>query len=304
MLNMLILPLASVLITIGFGYYAGMKKAFTPQDNQTLVKVIMNYALPLSIFAGIWATPRTILMANIPLGFWLFVGMIGFFIVFIFFYLRVLHNQRRVAILKALSVTAPSIPFIGSALLPFILNSHTAAITIGLAALYINLIMLPVTLIFLSPEHHSFRQMIFRTIKQPLVVAVVVSFILSIMGVPLPKDCTNIFMNLGKAAGGLSMFSIGILLSTNHVVTNRSVSVNVFIANIIIPAVIWILMIFSHVNASIQAAVIIALAIPTGSLPSMLSIRFHVDESDIASIKFWSTLLSFVTIFIFVLLVK
>lgn len=47
--------------------------------------------------------------------------------------------------------------------------------------------------------------------------------------------------------------------------------------------------------------VVVALAIPTATMPSTLAIRFNVHEAELALTQFWSTALSFITLTAFVL---
>ena len=305
MIKTVVFSLISILFTIGLGYYAADRKAFNDADNQKLVKLIMRYALPLSIFAGLWATPRKTLVANVSLMVWLLIGMVGSFIALIVFFKLVRHLDNNTTVLRALSIAEPSIPFIGSALLPFLLSSHTSAITIGTAALITNVIMLPITLAMLSANRGtSLKKRIINDVRQPLVYAAFAGFLLSLLNLKMPLAFTNIFMNLGKAAGGLAMFSIGILLATHRIMANWSVSLDVITTNLLLPILFWVLMILFRTPTSIQDAVVIALAIPTASLPAMLSVQYKTCESEIASVKFWSTLSSFITIIFFLLLIK
>ncbi|AOR75265.1 hypothetical protein [Limosilactobacillus fermentum] len=48
------------------------------------------------------------------------------------------------AILRVMSIADPSVPFVGSAVLPLIFGANDSAITIGICTLTINVIMLPI----------------------------------------------------------------------------------------------------------------------------------------------------------------
>lgn len=67
MLQTLLFALIPILVTVGLGYFAAYRNDFTDHDSQVFVKLVMDYALPFSVFAGIWSTPRTIIIADIPL---------------------------------------------------------------------------------------------------------------------------------------------------------------------------------------------------------------------------------------------
>lgn len=71
MLQTLLFALIPIIVTIGIGYFAAYRNDFDDHDSQQFVKLVMNYALPFSVFAGIWGTPRKIIIADIPLAGWL-----------------------------------------------------------------------------------------------------------------------------------------------------------------------------------------------------------------------------------------
>ncbi len=305
MLQTLIFALIPIIITIGIGYFAAYRNDFDDHDSQQFVKLVMNYALPFSVFAGIWGTPRKIIIADIPLAGWLLAGMVGCYIILLIGYHFGLKIPLDLSALRAMSVANPSVPFIGSAILPLLFGQQVSAITIGLSTLIINIILLPAVFASLAKEGEitSLSSRIISTLKKPLVISALLGFVIALLGWQMPEQLENTFMVLGKVAGGLALFSIGIVLFTRRITLNLPIVISVAAKNLIFPCLIWLIMLAAHVPTEIIKIVVLTLAIPTATMPTTLAIQFNINESEIASIQFWSTVCSFITLPIFMWLI-
>ena len=107
MLQTLLFALIPILVTVGLGYFAAYRNDFTDHDSQVFVKLVMDYALPFSVFAGIWSTPRTIIIADIPLAGWLLGSILVCYLVLLIAY----HFGFRIPLdLAAVSYTHLTLP--------------------------------------------------------------------------------------------------------------------------------------------------------------------------------------------------
>ncbi|GAX01372.1 AEC family transporter [Secundilactobacillus silagei] len=295
MLQTLLFALLPILVTIALGYFAAARHYFDDNDSRMLVRLVMNFMLPLSVFSGIWSTPRKIIIKDIPLATWLLVSIIGCYLIFLVLYRYLFHTNLHIASLRAMSVADPSVPFIGSAILPLIFGDSLSAITIGVCTLIINIIMLPMVFGALS-RGQSLGARIISTLRKPLVASALLGFILALLGWQMPPELAGSFELLGKGAGGLAIFATGIILFTRKILVNRVIVATVFSKNILFPVVIWALMLLIHAPSELQRIVVLTLAIPTATMPTSLAIQFKVNESELASTQFWSTVCSFVTL--------
>ena len=120
-------------------------------------------------------------------------------------------------------------------------------------------------------------------------------------GTQIPTQLTSTFDLLGKGAGGVAIFAAGIVLGTRHLSFNKTIFGTVLLKNIAFPLVVLLIMWIAGTPAVLRRLVVIALAIPTATMPSTLAIRFGVNEKELASTQFWSTAFSLVTLSAFVL---
>lgn len=303
MLKTLIFALLPIIVTIALGYWAAARDYFDDQDSRKFVRLVMNFMLPLSVFSGIWSTPRKIIIQDIPLAGWLLVSMVGCYVLLVVVYRFILHTDLHIASLRAMSVADPSVPFIGSAILPLIFGSSLSAITIGVCTLIINILILPTVFGTLSSSG-SLSSRIINTLRKPLVVAALLGFILALLGWQMPEQLTGSFELLGKGAGGLAIFATGIVLYTRKILVNVPIVLTVLGKNVIFPLVILLIMMAAGAGSELQRMVVLTLAIPTATMPTSLAIQFNVHEAELASTQFWSTVCSFVTLAVFLVVLS
>lgn len=85
---------------------------------------------------------------------------------------------------------------------------------------------------------------------------------------------------------------------------NVPIGLSVFAKTIAFPCIVWLVMLLFHAPANIINIVVLTLSIPTATLPTSLAIQFKINESEIASIQFWTTICAFITMPIFMFLVS
>jgi len=76
------------------------------------------------------------------------------------------------------------------------------------------------------------------------------------------------------------------------------------IKNLIIPFAIWGIVLLLGYNATILKETVLTLSIPTGAIAIMLAIQYKEGEKEISSILFFSTVLSILTMGLFMWLLN
>jgi predicted permease len=309
----LITAIAPIIFTLALGFLAGWRQQFKKHASQLFIALVMSYALPLSLFGGLLATSRQVIIQDLPLFLWLGLGMVGVFVILTLLYQIRLHNLS-LAVLRALSVACPSVPFMGTSVLAIIFGTTDSVILVAICGLYLNLVQVPLSVLLLvagkkETDQTGTKQAVQRLVtafKKPLVWAPILAFALNLCGFKLPAVWLPLFSELGQAAGGVALFSIGIMLYVQHFSISRAVLLNVGLKNIGLPLVVWAIMAAAGANWHFQQLVVVTLAIPTAAMPSMLAIQNHVHEDEMASTQLVSTLLSVLTMgmFMFFLGVK
>ncbi|MCW2256084.1 putative permease [Providencia alcalifaciens] len=306
MLDTIITALLPIIVTLLLGYFSGFRHDFTKEQATVLNKMVMLYALPMLLFAGILSTPLAEIFNNGAVFLWLFIGMIAGFITVFSISRFIFNSNLRLAALRALAIAGPAVPFVGTPVLG-VLFAVDADIAIAAGSLLMNLIQVPLALVFLvgtndsspSPQKKNPLLIIFRSIKnalmQPVVWAPIFAFVLLLLGLDMPKYLKGSFILLGQATGGVALFAVGAVLYAQKVSISIPVIINVISKNILLPLIILVIMIALSVPHIERGLVSVTLAIPTASIAVIFAVEYKTGEQEMASTLFWSTILSVIT---------
>jgi malonate transporter and related proteins len=116
----------------------------------TLNKMVMTYALPLSLFVGVVSASRAELLADLPLVVFLAVANIGMYAVILLFGIFGFHRPPGLSALRALTAAAPSTAFVGTPVLGYLYGDKgDIPVAVGIIIIIV-VALVPMTLILLS----------------------------------------------------------------------------------------------------------------------------------------------------------
>src|SRR5580658_9763978 len=208
--------LAPIVFTLLLGFVAAWRHDFGPKEASVLNRMVLLYAVPLALFVGTVGTPRADLVQDVALVVALLVAIVGLYALVFLLFRFVFRFSLSESVLAALTASAPAVPFMGPAILGDLFGK-TSAVTIAIAALIINLIVVPITILGLSlgrtsvgttapPTTHrsAFAEKLVETVKQPIVWAPVLAFVLVLCNVRIPSIADHGLSLLGQASGGVA----------------------------------------------------------------------------------------------------
>lgn len=314
-MEILIIALLPIVITLGLGFFAGKHHDFSADQAGVLNRMVMLYALPLNLFAGIMSTSHSQLFSSLPLFGWLSLGMVGGYFLVFFLSRYIFRRSTAEAALQALAIAGPAVPFVGVSVLGTLFETESS-MAIAICSLLMNIVQVPITLILLSSAQSSknggqptkqnpiviLKNNIVSACKEPIVWAPVLAFVLISFGLQLPDSLQSSLTLLGKSTGGVALFASGIILFSQKVTINKTIGFNVLAKNIILPAIVGGLMYFMHTPNNISHITLLSLAIPTASIAVILAVQYKTSEQEISSTLFFSTILSIVTMGLFIIL--
>lgn len=306
MTETIISALLPIIITLLLGFIAGWHHDFDAKQGATLNRMVMLYALPLTLFAGMMGIERSILLQQGAMAILLMSGMIISYAIVYIVCRYLLHKTRSFSALHALAITGPAVPFVGVPVLGF-LYGNLSTVPIALCSLMMNLIQVPITLFLLSQDNAatgtqtSFIDNIKKTLKEPVVVAPIVAFILLLCNIHIPTQIRSSLQLLGSTTGGVALFASGVMLYSYKVAFNRSIALSVLVKNLILPlAILGIGLLIGADNHTLNISVI-TIAIPTASICVILAVQYKTAEQEMSSILFFSTIFSIISMGAFLL---
>src|SRR5258708_7427251 len=147
MLDTILGALLPMVVTFLLGFVAAWRRDFGPKEAEILNRMVLRYAVPLLLFAGMVSTPRAELSQGIPLLIALCVAIVGLYSVVLLSSRFAFRQRMRTSALAALTASAPAVPF--SAVLGYLFGGPSA-IPIAIASLVVNLTVVPVTILLLT----------------------------------------------------------------------------------------------------------------------------------------------------------
>ena len=306
---MVVIP---IIFVLAFGFFAGKVKAFGDEGNpiRTINELVLNFALPPTLFLGTISVSRTQLMDESVLFFTLLVTLfiafwIGLFIVKYFFKRNIIE-----AAIAGLAVSFSAGPFYGPALLDSIYKDR-AGVAISMISLVINVFIVPLatTIIKLeldkqnSTTNGSVSKLIGSSlyqaiIKTPFVWAPLLGFILVFIGIPVPEVIKKSLGLIGQATAGIAVFVAGMTIAVNKFKITWEVILLAVLKNIGLPLLFIGVAVFFHITKStnIFNEGLLLAALPSGPMIILLATRYKQYQQEASSILAISTIGMLITV--------
>ncbi len=322
MLEKILGALLPAVITILLGYFAARHHDFKQKEVPTLNKMVMTYALPLSLFVGVVSAGRAELLADLPLVAFLAVAIIGMYAVILLLGIFGFRHPPGLSALRALTAAAPSTAFVGTPVLGY-LYGDKGDIPVAVGSIIIVVVLVPVTLILLSldtqaqpatahgqgsasasaqgaPQDADVMAKILSALKQPVVWLPFLGFVLVIFDVDTPEVFDNSLSLLGHASAGVALFTAGIILAGYKIIVNTPVMFLVFLKNVVQPGLVCAGMLWLGYGDPLLGEAVVTSALPPVTLVVMLAVQYRVAIPETASALLFSTLGSLLTMSAFI----
>ncbi|MEB5696245.1 AEC family transporter [Klebsiella aerogenes] len=296
-----------VIITVLIGYISGKRKDFNWQQAGDINKIVMLYALPLSIFSNMVMTPRHIVMSMGPVAIAIILALILSFLIPLAIARYICKRSLALSTLQALAIGSPAVPFIGTSVLAFLFGTVSASL-ITVSSITQNVFQLPLVMILMSvatgdkSQNISFARRVINAIKQPVVWSPVVALILVLMDIHIPETVSMSLGLLGKASGGLALFAAGIVLYTRSIVITSATIITVIARNILVPGACYLILLKMGFNMEQIKQVVLTMAIPVGSIAIIIAMQYKSGEQEMASTMALSIITSIITMGAFIFL--
>lgn len=316
MIEVVISALLPITVILLLGFFAGFHHDFNKDQASILNKMVMDYALPLTLFSGLVTSSFSEIIGQKDLALGLFIGMVGFYFLVYFLARYVFKQDMKISALLALAIAGPAVPFVGVPVLGTLFGT-ISSVPIAIASIYMNLVQVPLTIILLSMgggassdagkqpngKAKTFLHHIQEAIQKPVVWAPLLALVFVLLKIKFPSPFISSFDLLGKSTGGVALFASGIVLFSYKVRFNKTVLTTVFAKNILVPFAIWGIVYFLGFPADLVKETVLTMAIPTASIVIMLSIQYNSGQEIFSSVLFLSTILSVLTMGLFIAII-
>ena len=279
MINLIFSALAPVAFVMFLGFIAGKTKLISSDGAKSLSTAVVNFALPCALFVSIFGfSPSQ--FENVPYVLTLLIGItLPFFIAF-FLALFVWKKSPGEAALFGSNSGFPDMAYFG---LPVVLTvlGQQGMLPIIVGNIITSLIIIPIIMAMMNKVKNEgnaggISALVIHTIKQPVVWAPVLGLCLVLFGLKLPTLATDSLKLFGNAAGGLALFTLGVMLSSLMLKIDRDVVVAVVLKNFLMPGLVLLLALVFKLDPVLAKGAIIIAACPAATMGAMLSAQYGI----------------------------
>ncbi|WP_066342512.1 AEC family transporter [Azohydromonas lata] len=300
MLNILSITVPIYLL-IGLGYLAGLRGWFTKPESRVLGRFVIQLALPALMFQAL-SSRRVAEILNGPFLLSYAVGSLASMAVGLVVARKLRRRGIALSAYFGLGMSASNSGFVGYPIVVQFLGP-VAAVAMALAMLVENLVMIPVAVALADGDNSSkaWAATLWRTLRRlagnPLILSIVAGLAMSLLGLSLPQPVARAVQLLANASSAAALFVIGCSLVGLQLRGRLSDIAGVALGKLLLHPllVLAMLMLLPPIEGPLRAAAVAFAAMPMLSIYPILAQR-HGEESFTAAVLLLATLLSFMTI--------
>ncbi len=302
--NAIVMALVPVFFVLLLGYAAGKFRIVDNHQVDGLNALVMDFALPASLFAATASASRSQMIGQAPLFLAFGLTMLLLYVAWYFAVRAFSSVSRPDASLQALTIGFPNLAGVGLPIVASVLGS-AGAVPIAVALAAGSILVSPLTLIIVemsnAREHGAelsatqILTAIRRALTKPVVVAPALGILLSVSGLELDALAHACLSLIGNAAAGVALFLTGLILSAQSFRLDWKVVAATAASDIIRPlSAVAVVYCFPIAPEAAKTAILLA-ALPSGFFGILFAVNYRLDSATVGSMVTASTGFSIVT---------
>jgi malonate transporter len=307
-MHVILMALAPVFFVMALGFVAGRMHTIDNHHVGELNSLVMNFALPASLFMATASAPRSEVITQGPLFAVLSAVMLIHYLLWYFFQRQVSRTSRGEAAVQALTVALPNYAGVGLPVASAILGpKETVSVAVALAAG--SILVSPLTLMLLEVSGAKgqtdaetlpvwVRSALRHALIKPVVLAPVLGILLSLSGWNLDAVAKACLELIGHATGGVALFLTGVILSAQSLRLDGTVLGATVTAGVIRPVLVAAIVFILPVPSEIAKASVLLAAVPSGFFGILFAVDYQLGSAEAGSMVIASTVFSIATLVI------
>ena len=302
--NAIVMALVPVFFVLLLGFFAGRFRIVDSHHVDGLNALVMNFALPASLFAATASASRSQMIAQAPLFLAFGLTMLLLYLAWYWSARSFSGVSRSDASLQALTIGFPNLAGVGLPVLSSMLGPG-GAVPVAVALASGSILISPLTLIMVemnAGKAHgadvSGRQVLTavrRALTKPVVLAPALGILLSLSGLDLDALAHACLALIGNAAAGVALFLTGLILSAQSFRLDWRVVAATAAADVIRPLLAVAVVYIFRVAPDTAKTTILLAAVPSGFFGILFAVNYRLDSTTVGSMVIASTGFSVVT---------
>jgi malonate transporter and related proteins len=303
-LDIILSSVVPVFFVMALGYLAGWLRDIDNQHVAELNALVMDFALPASLFVAMVQTPRELLLKQGALMFVLAVSMLAIYGLHYFLQTFLFGIDSGQAAVVSLTTGLPNFASAGLPLIRSVFGAENT-VSVGISIALGSIVLSPLTLVILEAGNKSAREgpavprilrAIGKSILKPVVIAPIIGMALAACGIEVPLLLNTSLALIGVRAGGVALFLTGLILSSQPFRLNRNVASGTLLKSLVHPLLAAALVAALSISPLVGREAIILCAVPSGFFGILFGLRYAIVSQDSGSILIASTVLSAATL--------
>jgi malonate transporter len=310
LLDIILSSVVPVFFVMALGYLAGWLRDIDNQHVAELNALVMDFALPASLFVAMIQTPRKLLLEQGTFMVVLAVSMLTIYGLHYFLQTSLFRLDSRQAAVVSLTTGLPNFASAGLPLIRSVFGAENT-VSVGISIALGTIVLSPLTLVILEagdksagdgPAPPRILRAIGKSILKPVVIAPVLGIVLTACNVEVPPLLNTSLALIGVGSGGVALFLTGLILSSEPFKLNRNVASGTLLKSVVHPLLAAALVAALSTSALVGREAIILCAVPSGFFGILFGLRYGIVSQDAGSILIASTVLSAATLPVAILL--
>ncbi|HSZ52993.1 MAG TPA: AEC family transporter [Caulobacteraceae bacterium] len=304
MIEIIARALVPIFFVIALGYFAGRRRAIDNHHVDELNALVMQFALPASLFVATASTSRQKMVGEGSLFLVLGLVMMAFYIAWYWLARSQTKSTRQEAAVQALTLSFPNFAAAG---LPIILavvgpaGAVHVAVAIAAGSILPSLVTLFVLELAKPNDAGGARRSLVgkalsRALLKPIVLAPLAGTAVSLSGLHLDSLVSSSLQLIGVSTGGVALFLTGLVLSAQPFRLDLPVAAATLAGNVLRPALVWALTCFIPMPPELAKAAILLCALPAGFFGILFGVSYRAASEEAGSMVIASTVLSVATL--------
>jgi malonate transporter len=285
---------------MALGYLAGWTRDVDNRHVAELNALVMDFAVPASMFVTVIQASRRTLLDELPLAANLSISML---ILYGATYVMARHAFGAApgeASIQALTTSLPNYASAGLPLISALLGlDHQVAVAVAIACG--SIVVSPITLVILDrtsqmQDKASIAASLGSALRKPIVLSPILAVAFVLTGIGLPDPLTRSFALMGQVAGGAGLFLTGLILSAQKLGLGANAGIQTLLSNVAHPPLAAGLAWLFAVSPLTAHEAIVLSALPVGFFGVLFGLRFNVSSEVAGTTLIASTVLSVATL--------
>jgi predicted permease len=265
------------------GWLSGKLGYMKRDDATVLATVVIRFALPLHLFIGALHTdPHKI--QNMSFMAVLVIGLMGSYLLTLCISRFLFRHDIKTSAIKSLVCAFPDMAYFGAPVLAVLIGPE-GFLGVLIGNLITSVLMIPLTIVLIrmgdknseQSDQGSLGTMIlanlFNAARNPIVWIPVLGVVMSLAGIKIPELLSSSVEMMGKTAGGISLFALGLLFFGERPILNIHTFTNIGIKNLIQPAMMAAAGMAFGLSHTLMQQVVIIGATPSAIAAGMFAVR-------------------------------